>query len=58
MEKSVKISLCFSGNEVSHEKITSILEIETISIRKKSEWRIQNEYTCDEWKFTLREIFW
>lgn len=56
MEESVKISLWFLGDEMPLEQITSILEIEPTRMRKKAEWRIQNEYTCDEWRFDLEEI--
>lgn len=56
MENSTKISLCFSGDEVSLEKITSMLEIEPTYIRKKSAWRVQNEYSCDEWEFAIKEM--
>lgn len=56
MENSTKISLCFNGDEVPLEKITSILEVEPTYVRKKVEWRVQNEYSCDEWEFTLKEI--
>ena len=55
MENSTKISLCFNGDEVPLEKITSILEVEPTYVRKKSEWRVQNEYTCDEWEFSIKE---
>lgn len=56
MENSVKITLCFSGDEVPLETISAILEIEPTSTRKKSEWRVQNEYACDEWEFQLKEM--
>lgn len=34
MENSTKISLCFNGDEVPLEKITSILEVEPTYVRK------------------------
>lgn len=56
MESSVKLSLWFTGDEIPLEKITSILEIEPTHSRKKTEWRMQNEFTCDEWVFDLKKM--
>ncbi|MEE1125487.1 MAG: DUF4279 domain-containing protein [Acutalibacteraceae bacterium] len=56
IESSVKLSLWFTGDEIPLEKITSILETEPAHSRKKSDWRMQNEFTCDEWVFDLKEI--
>lgn len=56
MEESVKISLYFTGDEIPLEQITSILKIEPTHMRKKTEWPMQNEFTCDEWAFNLKEI--
>ena len=56
MESSVKLSLWFTGDEIPLEKITSILEIEPTHSRKKADWRMQNEFTCDEWVFDLKEM--
>ncbi len=56
MEESVKISLWLTGDELPLEQITSILEIEPARMRKKAEWPVQNEFTCDEWVFDLKEF--
>lgn len=55
MEESVTISLWFTGDEIPLEQITFILGIEPTRMRKKAEWPIQSEYTCDEWGFSLEE---
>lgn len=56
IENSVKLSLWFTGDEIPLEKITSILEIKPTHSRKKTDWRMQNEFTCDEWVFDLKEM--
>jgi hypothetical protein len=56
MENSVKISLSFTGDEIPFEKITNILEVNPTYTRKKAEWRIQNEFTTDEWVFDFKEM--
>lgn len=56
MENHVKISLLFTGDELPLETISAALDIIPTHKRKKAEWRIQNDFACDEWCMDLEKI--